>query len=291
MNLTELRQIIVSAGLSCREQRQEIVLEVCHFCGNDRFNLGCSPDKGVYYCWACQKGGRLSELLRSLTGQDHHIPVQKREKAQPKAPTPAAAIEFQSESVVNVGSAAAYLLKRGISPIVAEQFGLRVCTDSKHRLYARIAFPMKDFWTGETLGWIGRSYTGKQPKYLSTLTRKVITGWRMRDKATPVVLVEGPMDGLTTHLAGFQVGVLSGVGSGDLKGWASRIPMKTPVVIMLDGEAATEAQKLYWQIFPILWGRVGVVKLPQGQDPSNIGVEGVKVALHEALRGLSLTSS
>lgn len=283
MTAEELRQHFVTAGVSCRLTRAEVTIEVCCYCGNERWNLGCSADKGVFYCWACKKGGRLEDLLRLLTGGDYHIPVTKVARATPKALQ--ATTAFQTKPIWEVESAARYLIQRDVSQDVASQYGIVVCVEPTHSLYGRICFPARDFWTSELVGWIGRSYTGKQPKYWSTLTRKVITGWRMRDKHVPTVLVEGPLDGLTVHRAGYQVGILSGTGATDLVQWAARLPIDSPVVIMLDSEAAIQAQQIYWQIHPVRpSGKLVMVNLPVGEDPASLGVERVAVEIQKSLQ-------
>lgn len=285
MNPEELRQLLAASGWSCRVERHEVTLEVCYFCGNAKHNLGLNPDKGLYYCWACRAGGRLDRLLQSLTGDTHHIPVQLGQK---KAAVPAAkqATEFQAAPVKDVLSASLYLERRGMPTTVVEQYGLVVCTEAGHRLMGRICIPMKNFWTGETEGWVGRSYTGKNPKYLSTLERKVITGWRRRDQAVPAVVVEGPLDGIAAHRAGFQVAVLSGVGGAGVLEWASRLPPKTSIAVMLDGEALVQAQRLYWEIKTVRPTTVALVHLPAGEDPAKVGPEGVQAAVRSALSGM-----
>jgi hypothetical protein len=192
---------------------------------------------------------------------------------------------FQTKAIWEVESAARYLIKRNIPQDVASQYGIVVCMEPTHSLFGRICFPARDFWTSELVGWIGRSYTGKQPKYWSTLTRKVITGWRTRDKTIPTVLVEGPLDGLAVHRAGYQVGILSGTGATDLVRWASRLPIDSPVVIMLDPEAAIQAQQLYWQIHPVrAIGKTVMANLPIGEDPASLGVERVSEKIQIALQ-------
>ncbi len=281
----ELERILKTAGWSVRSARGEVALEVCYFCGNDRFNLECSPEKGVYHCWACRKGGRLSDLLKSLTGQQHDIQVQKGAAKQKKTVTPQTTADFKSSPIAAVESAARYLDRRGITAEVAAQYGVVVCMEPEHRLYGRIAFQMKDFWTRELVGWVGRSYTGKIPKYISTLEHKVITGWRTRDKDSTAVVVEGPLDGLTVHRAGFQSAVLSGVGGAGVVEWASRLPLKTPVAIMLDADALVQAQRLYWQLSPILGERAFIVHFSSAtDDPTEVGPEGVRHLIDQALR-------
>lgn len=291
MTAEELRQSLSAAGWSCRVQRGEVVLEVCYFCGNEKFNLELSAEKGVFHCWNCRKGGRVDTLIRELTGQSVHIPVQRGAK-KPPAPTPnLPAVAFQSIPIAEAGLAAHYLNQRGISPEVAAQYGMVLCTQPDHRLEGRIAIPSRDFWTGDLMGWVGRSYTGRIPKYISTLDRKVITGWRQRDRDMPAVIVEGPLDGVTVHRSGFQVAVLSGTGGAGVKEWAARLHPRSPIAIMLDGDALPQAHQLYWQILPLRTARLVVVGLEARQDPASLGVEGAAYAVRQALSRTNTTVS
>lgn len=287
MNAEELRQTLTVAGWTCRVQRTEVVLEVCYFCGNEKYNLELSAEKGVFHCWACKRGGRLDGLLQTLTGQAHNIPV--RRTARQPTPTKAPVGAFRSYPVTAVESAARYLTRRGISPDVASQYGMVVCAEPNHRLDGRIAIPAYDYWTGNVLGWVGRSYTGKQPKYLSTLTQKVITGWRQRDKDSTAVVVEGPLDGIAAHRAGFHAAVLAGVGGAGVREWASRLSPKASIAIMLDGDALQQAHQLYWQILPVRNARVVVVSLGEEEDPASLGAEGVQLAVRQALSTVGAT--
>lgn len=285
MSPEELRQVVVTAGLNCRINRAEVVLEVCTYCGNEKYNLEMSAEKGVFHCWACKRGGRLDALLQTLTGQSHHIPVRRDTGERTTKPlAPVAAGEFRHQAIKEVESAARYLERRGITPDVAAQYGMVVCVEPQHRLQGRIAIPCKDFWTGEVVGWVGRSYTGKTPKYLSTLQRKVITGWRHRNPTTPAVVVEGPLDGITAHRAGFQAAVLSGVGGSGVMEWAARLAPQTEVAILLDGDAVQQAHQLFWEISPVRSSRVVVVSLPNPEaDPASLGVAGVQQVVRQAL--------
>lgn len=290
MNVEELKTVLTTSGWSCRVSHGEVELEVCYYCGNDRFNLGLSPDKGVYHCWACRKGGRLSEILKALTGQHFDISVQQSARKKAPSTQKTTAAEFKSMTIAEVPSAERYLVRRGITAEVAAQYGMVVCVDSGHRLEGRIALQLKDFWTGDLVAWVGRSYTGREPKYISTLIHRVITGWRMRDKDTPVVLVEGPIDGVAAHRAGYQAGVLSGVGAAGAVEWASRLSLSAPVVIMLDADAVGQATRLYWQLFPVLAGRLSIVKFEDGTaDPAQVGPDGIRTLVDQAIRGLGHT--
>jgi hypothetical protein len=266
----DLRELLIVAGLPCRVRRSEVVVVTCYFCGNEKSNLELSAEKGVYKCWACNASGRLSVLLEQITGQVHHIPVQRGPKRD-AGPRPGAATPFQSKPVAEVPSAVRYLeRRRGLSVQVATEYGLVVCMEPGHLLYSRLAIPARDFWTGVILGWIGRSYTGGHPKYLSTLERKVITGWRVRDAGQPTVLVEGHLDGIAVHRAGYHAAVLSGTGSSGVEEWAARVPPLSPVVVLLDGGAQTEATRLFWMVSKVR-ERVSLLPLIGDQDPAALG--------------------
>lgn len=284
MTPEELHQTFVASGLSCRAARTEVALEVCYFCGNDRFNLECSAEKGVYHCWACKAGGRLSDLLQKLTGQQHNIPVQRLGKKERPAALPVAA-EFQSSPISAVFSAEHYLKRRGITSGVAAQYGMVVCSEKGHPLEGRIAVPLREYWTGTLVGWVGRSYTGKVPKYISTLPYKMITGWRTRDRDDVAVLVEGPFDGCAVHRAGYQAAVLSGVGGEGVLEWAARVDPRATIAILLDGDALHQAHRIYWQIKPVVGDRVCIIPFQNtSDDPAQVGPEGIRSLIDQALR-------
>lgn len=289
MTSEELRQTLTASGYQCQISRTEVKLEVCYFCGNDRYNLECSASKGVYHCWVCKAGGRLSDLLEKLTGKQHNIPVQiDGTKQRKELPTPAV---FKAMAVADVHTAQHYLGRRGISAAVAAQYGMVVCTEEGHPLEGRIAVPLKEYWSGAQVGWVGRSYTGKLPKYISTLPYKMITGWRTRDRDTLSVVVEGPFDGCAVHRAGYQAAVLSGVGGEGILDWASRVDPTGRIVILLDGDALAQAARIYWMIKPIVGDRVSIVSFPNtSDDPAQVGPEGIRALIDQTLRAQGHTS-
>lgn len=278
----ELYQLLLTSGIECQVRRSEVVVRVCTSCGNEKWNLELNAERGVYHAWCCRKGGRVDTLLQKLTGQEHHVIVRTDIREPKQRALPAPAVTFKSVEVSAVGSAAQYLAARGIMPTTAAQYGVVVCTEPGHRLEGRIAIPARDFWSGDVVGWVGRSYTGKRPKYLSTLPRKVITGWRHRSSTPLVVVVEGPLDGVITHHAGFDAAVLGGIGATGVVEWAARLSPKAIIAIMLDGDALQQAHKLFWQISPLRAAPVLLIPLAGGEDPASLGVEKVREAVWNA---------
>lgn len=284
----ELQAALVASGVPCRLQRSEVAIQVCLFCSNAKWNLECNAEKGVFHAWCCKRGGRLDKLLKDVTGEDYRITVQRveREKLAPQKQA-----EFLAMPIEQVESAMLYLGRRGITPQVAKAYGIAYVNQPgppPHMLHGRIAIPAKDFWSGEVVGWIGRSYTGQKPKYITTLQQKIITGWRQRSSFTTSVVVEGPLDGITAHLAGFNAAVLSGIGGSGVEDWAARLSPESDVIVMLDGDAVEQARQLYWKIAAVRKSPL-LVTLPPGSDPASIGVSGVQRVVAGAVSSRQVT--
>ena len=276
MTQDELQRTLVTNGLTCRVRGREVVVETCVFCGNAKWNLELNAEKGVFKCWVCKEGGRLDRFLKTVTGERHHIPVAlgDREKAKPVgAPQPAG---FLTVPVEMVYPASKYLARRGLTPDVIRDFGLAVCAEHGHRLEGRLVIPARDFWTNAIVGWVGRTFTGAHPKYLSTLPRSAVTGWRVAGRRTPCVVVEGHLDGIAVRRAGYSAAVLGGTGATDVAEWAARLWAETPVLVMLDGDASETARRLYWGIVAVRGqDQTRLVELGVGQDPADLGPAGV----------------
>lgn len=285
MNAHTLAQVVTASGWECRVHREEVQLRTCYFCSNDKFNLELSADKGVYHCWVCGRGGRLDGLLKTLTGQEYHIAVTERSGPRTVVRPVAAAHQVPLAPLDTVPTALQYWESRGFTLSHATRYGVGICTDERHALYGRIVVPLRDYWTAAVVGYVGRSYTGRQPKYLTTLPVKMITGWRQRHQSTPAVVVEGPFDGLTVHEAGFSVAVLGGTGTAGIVDWAARLPAATPVAVLLDGDAQGKAEQLLWQLRPLRTSAPCVpVPLTADEDPNSIGAHVLSAKVWAALQ-------
>lgn len=292
MTSDELVRLLTAGGIEARVHGEEVRVRVCLACGNERWNLELNPSRGVYHCWVCHagRGERLDRFLSRTLGGTYHIPTVARgeEKKPAIAHTPPPAL--RTMPIHAVPSAAQYLARRGVTLALAAQYELSVCVEPKHALEGRILFPARDFWTGDVRGWIGRSYTGKRPKYYSALPQKCITGWRTSQRTAPVVVVEGPLDGLVVHQAGFHAAVLGGTDDEQVREWAARLPPAMPVVILLDADALTQAYQLYWKVVPQRSAPVAVATLPaEADDPAKAGVELVTTIVREAIRSTNAT--
>jgi len=269
---------VTMAGHECRIIKDEVTLRVCIYCGSPKWKLELNTDKGVYSCWVCHAKGRLDQFLQSLTGRQYQIQVTQRQRPAGAPQGPPA--EFQSRAVLDVPSAHLYLAQRGVTPAEADTFGIRVCVEVGHRLEGRIVIPARDYYSGELLGWVGRSYTGQQPKYLITMPHRVVTGWASRVPGAGVVIVEGHMDGMAVRRAGFSAAVLGGTSVPGVAEWAARLSPSSLVVVMLDPDAEEQARKIYWTVAAIQGeSKVRMIRLLGEHDPAALGPSNIRAII------------
>lgn len=280
MNVDDLVRRLSISGVSCRVRRDEVVVEVCPYCGNDRWNMEINLTKGVASCWACgePRPGRADTVIALLTGEAVRVPVRHGETTGPPATVRPEIVNVASP-LENVPSALRYLQRRGVDSLTARRYGIGICLIDGHMLEGRIVVPALDYFTARPVGWIGRSYTGRKPKYLSTVASPVpVTGWRALPTAA-CVIVEGHLDGIAVREAGYSAAVLGGVKGPGLEEWVARLDDRHRIVIMFDGTAVTEASSAYYRAVAVRGGDSGSVArvfLPPGADPASVGREEIR---------------
>ena len=243
---------------------------LCPFHNEKTPSFSVSPEKQIYHCFGCGKGGGVvnfimemenlsfPEAVRFLAdragmtvpedGQDQELPrLRKRMLALNKE----AARWFHARLSEPAGEkAAAYLAKRRISRKTAVNFGLGYAPEGWDNLLKamgdlgygseeliraglatrgkkagsaydkfrdRLIFPVLDV-RGEVLGFSGRALEdGQEPKYLNSPETLVFSKRRSlygihrakNSKRGSILLVEGNIDLVTLHQAGFDNAVAS----------------------------------------------------------------------------------
>lgn len=277
MTADALKDLLITYGFPARVKKNEVQVQTCLACGNARWNLELNPAVGLVKCWACPLRGSLQNFLSTYLDVHVHIPVQT--SALRVERTGALEGSVKGTPVDEVPSACAYLRRRGLDPYILRRYGLEVCTDKSHKWYSRILIPVREYWTQEHAGFVARDYIGSIPKYLSD-TASQIMGYRVQGRGVPHLLLEGPLDGIVTHLAGFNAACMLGVDNrGGVEEWAARVSLEDPIGILLDGEALEVAQKLWWRISTIR-PDVVLLKLPPTLDPAQINPEVLRVFVH-----------
>jgi hypothetical protein len=173
-----------------------------------------------------------------------------------------------------------FFAERRIAPETVNLFGLGLC--SRGLMKDRIVFPMHRH-DGKLIGYLGRTVreiTSENPKWLlppGLVKPKILFNFhRVVGFADTVIIVEGPLDLVAVHQAGFQ-NVVALLGK-ELLAEPSfsydqvRLIVQnfSRVVLLLDGDADGQAAaaEIAGRLAPFLWVRSAV--LPAGQDPGDV---------------------
>lgn len=281
MTTEELASLVQSRGYEVKIKKHEIFVKDCWFCGNEKWNLQLNATKGVYGCWACKNKGRLQDLLADNFNVEVRIPVRLdgKQKAQNFREQP----NIKTLPAVEVVSAKQYLNARGLSDLDIKRYELSVCIEKGNTFYGRILIPVREFWTQTAVGFVARGYMGERPKYLANIEPTCIGGYKQTNRNGTHVLVEGALDAINVHRAGFNVGALMGKGHGDLlEQWVSRVPETAAIAILLDGDAQADTRSFFWRAKAIR-DNVVVVPLPPSFDPGKLLPSVLRSAVQNAI--------
>ena len=248
---------------------------LCPFHNEKTPSFSVSPDKQIYHCFGCGKGGGVVSFIMSIENlsfpdavrflaekngmtvpeesTDQEIPRQRKRMLELNRE--AARWFYACLNGPGGAKAAAYLDKRGITRKTANRFGLGAAPEGWDNLLKamrekgftqdellaaglvtagqrrkengtrsvydkfrdRLMFPVIDI-RGEVLGFSGRALSDDQePKYLNspeTLVfskRRTLFGMNLakNTKRGSILLVEGNIDVVTLHQAGFDNAVAS----------------------------------------------------------------------------------
>lgn len=176
-----------------------------------------------------------------------------------------------------------FFAERGISPEAVQTFGLGLC--AKGLMKDRIAFPIHRP-DGKLIGYTGRTVrevTDENPKWLlppGLVKPKVLFNiHRVAGRYKAVVIVEGPLDLVAVHQAGYQ-NVVALLGKDLIEDESLfydqlRLLVKNfdQAVLVLDGDEDGQeaAAKIAGRLAAFMFVRI--VSLPDGQDPSDLAPE------------------
>jgi DNA primase len=251
----------------------------CPVCddGRDKHNLEVNYIDNVYKCWACgdsegthgplgrifdkygnKKQKKLYEVFKPET-------VVKREKKKKTLRLPEGFTLFKDSSTVYPvrRQAMNYLKSRGITDEMIERFGIGFCDKGDHA--GRIVIPSYDK-KGELNYYIARSWNPmSRAKYKNPEAEKdkIIFWENLIDWKKDVYLVEGAFDGLFLN----NPIPMLGKHMSELLFETIYKNAKANVIICLDGDAWTNAVKLYHELNGgELYQKIKILKLPMDQD-------------------------
>jgi len=277
----------------------------CPWHNDRRPSLTVSPQRNRVHCFVCGKGtdaiGWLQER-QGLSFQEAVLELARRTGVSVVEGDPAAQQRIEQEwrerrrlqawrreqrtqfhqalqqQLEQGGEAAHYLNVRGISADTARTWQLGVAA-------GRLVIPLNDP-AGQAVGFCGRAMGDQLPRYRNSsgdlLFQRNGLVFGLDQAAAAIrregtaLLVEGPLDVIQLHQAGFQQAVAclgTSVSALQLQ-LLQRHGMKQ-LLIALDGDSAGQAatERLLQQLQPeLIRGQLGaaVVSLPEGQDADGL---------------------
>ena len=317
---------VVSEYVSLGKRSGANYFGLCPFHNEKTPSFSVSPDKQIYYCFGCGKGGGVINFIMEIDqltfseaverlAKRAGIPVpeqendaQSRRRARIYEVNKAAALYFHEQLNAPIGAPARdYVNKRQISRKTATSFGLGYAPDSydafekamlaegfsvrelsdadlirpgsKGGTYStfrnRLMFPVIDV-RGNVTGFSGRIVGEGEPKYLNTRDTPVFTKGRLlfglnlarKSKRDYMILVEGNVDVVSLHQAGFDSTVAS-LGTSLTKEQAQLLSRyKKEVVLAYDNDGAgLKASQRAIDILEKLDVKVKVLRWEGVKDP------------------------
>lgn len=237
---------------------------LCPFHNEKTASFSVSPDKQIYHCFGCGKGGGVLSFLMEIENLTYPEAIRRlADKMGMEVPEEdagdrewryrrerilalnklAARFYYEQLSAPQGAAVAEYINKRRISRKFANRFGLGAAPDAWDTLIRamgekgydkrelldaglavagknggvydkfrnRLMLPVIDL-RGDVIGFTSRVMDGSAPKYLNTpetaifKKRSVLYGinYAKNSKRENMILVEGNMDVITLHQAGFD---------------------------------------------------------------------------------------
>ncbi len=322
----DLAQVV--SRYTALQRKGERLWGLCPFHGEKTASFTVQPDKQLYYCFGCGKGGGVIQFVMDMERMDFaeavehlanmyniELPETQSQKVAGyrkrllEANRLAAHFFVEALSLPTSTVAQAYVRRRALSPKTVRHFGIGYAPDSWNALTNhlrskgfsdselvevglakrserggiydtfrhRLMFPIIDV-KGNVIGFGGRVLEGdgNGQKYLNTGNTPVFFKkenlyafpFAKKSDAKKLILVEGYMDVVSLHQAGFDFAVAS-LGTALTEEQARMIAKTVPeIIIAYDtdkaGIAATERAVRVLSKEEI---RIRILRVPGGKDP------------------------
>lgn len=251
----------------------------CPECDEDRNkgNLEVSIEKHIYHCWSCNISGPLGKLFDKYGNakQKKTYKIFRPEEAKPivekknkiKLPESFTLFKNSSPAYPIRKQAYNYLKTRGVTDELIEKFEIGFCDNGNFN--GRVVIPSYNK-NGELNYFIARSWNPRSKnKYMNPKVEKdkIIFNENRIDWEKEITLVEGVFDSIfvpnSIPLLGKHISELL------LKTIYNKA--KSNIIICLDSDAWDKSLELFNELNGgNLWGRVKVIKLPDGKDIADL---------------------
>lgn len=254
-----------------------VVLKVCPYCGNDRWNFEISLTQYVFNCWSCSagKGKTAKDLLSTLD-----VDIPKSNNIAPPPPKKEECILPDSRPLQPTAprgpaelAALQYLRSRGLTNSTITSWGMRLASgrDAEYIGLDCLGYVVVPFY-----GLAGLEYYVAARFISDTRSRKYLLPDILKDRYVPkcrksssLVIVEGLFDGTAVwQHTDCDVMMLFGKRLGAHQRQMLKRAAYHTVYTMLDGDAWAQNLDLTEDLFQ---GGINVapVMLPVGLDPDN----------------------
>jgi len=317
---------VVSGYVRLSKKSGSNLFGLCPFHSEKTPSFSVSPDKQIYHCFGCGKGGGVINFIMEIEqltfpeavevlAKRANMPLPEQENTQESRRrarmlelNKAAARFYYSELRAEDGQPGRnYLSQRQISSQTATKFGLGYAHNSWDRLRNamkqqgfsdaemfdaglvkrgknggfydafrdRLVFPVVDV-RGNVIGFSGRILGDGEPKYLNSPETLVFNKSRnlfglnlaKKSKAGYIILVEGNVDVVSLHQAGFDSAVAS-LGTSLTAEQARLLSRFTKeIIIAYDNDGAGQkASQRAISLLEKLDLRVRVLQMTEAKDP------------------------
>jgi len=226
--VSELEQACRLLGWNTRLRKDELLVEVCPFCGNPKYNFQISTTKGVYHAWCCNAKGSLRGLGRFFPLGDvakHSRVKLPKEEAFGLTPEDTQQLQVFSKfkELIKLDSATrreveGFLAGRGLTFDQAIGYKIRYCDqkilldETREKRYNKVTYenrliiPLFDI-SGNLVFFVGRALDkSNSTKYLNcgVKRKRFLPVYLGSTNPDTVLLVEGVFDALAAHQTGYS---------------------------------------------------------------------------------------
>lgn len=248
-------------------------------------NLEINYQKGYYKCWACYTTNNMKGVIGQLiwkygnddirkrynlvkpTYFDSDNDVEREIKVVHELPPEFRKLIPNNQYLKGYWDYMNYCKGRGITQKIIDKYNIGFINEGKY--HSRIVIPSYDSM-GNVNYYICRSILSwAKPKYINSEAEKdeIIFNESLINPYATIYLVEGPMDSIVLP----NCIPLLGLFVSDKLFWYLQKNCKANVVIILDGEAKEEANKVYALLNTMdLYDRVRIIYLKEEWDMSRI---------------------
>ena len=272
-------------------KRVELKIQVCPFCGNNKYNFEINASNGLYRCWACNAHGSFASLQRHMgEGADgivHITSGSKKEKKKYKTLS-LDYVKPMEEALWADTQVLAYLMSdRGLTEDTIRHFhiGLAVGYGGE----AMIALPHMRGDTIALLMYRALEEAPNRPKYIREADMESVLFHEdaLYDAGKTIIVCEGQIDAMSVWQAGHAnvVSVSTGAGTDWPDEWVDLLSGFDKIIMMFDGDKAGQSgiKMMHKRLGE---DRVFIVHMPEDKDANDVlaseGPESLTALIHTA---------